>query len=301
MTNMSKNISNKQDQTVLGILFSSPWIIGFILFFTYPIISSLYYSFCHFDIFRPAQWIGLGNYKELFTTDPYFWQSIWNTIFYVVLRVPLNIIGSLLLAMMVNRSLRGITVYRTLYFFPSLVAGVSISVIWMWMFNPQYGLINSFLRGIGTEGPLWRGSIRWSKPSLVLMSLWGIGGGRMILYLAALQGVPKSLYEAADVDGATGWSKFMHITIPMISPVLFLTLIFEVIGSFQVFTEAYVMTGGGPLNSTLFYNLYLYLKAFVDFDMGYACAMAWILCVAMLLLTILQFRLARKWVFYAGR
>jgi multiple sugar transport system permease protein len=298
---MSKNIPNKEDQTLIGLLFTSPWIIGFVLFFTYPIFSSLYYSFCHFDIFRPAQWIGIQNYNELLTSDPYFWKSTGNTLIYTVLRVPLNIIGSLLLAMMVNRSLRGITVFRTLYFFPSLVAGVSISVIWMWMFNPQYGLINSFLRRIGIEGPLWLGSAAWSKPSLVLMTLWGIGGGRMILYLAALQGVPRGLYESAEVDGATWWTKFRHITIPMISPVLFLTIIFEVIGSFQVFTEAYVMTNGGPLNSTLFYNLYLYFKAFVDFDMGYACAMAWILCIVMLAFTLFQFRLSRRWVFYAGK
>jgi len=209
--------------------------------------------------------------------------------------------GSLLLAVLVNRAVRGVKIFRTLYFLPSLVVGVALSVIWMWFFNPEYGLINAFLRNIGIEGPLWLGSTKWSKPAIILMNLWTIGGGRMIIYLAALQAVPFVLYEVASVDGAGWWHKFRHITIPMISPVLFLTMIFEFIGSFQVFTEAYIMTRGGPLNSTLFYNLYLYFKAYEDFQMGYASALAWILGLIIMTITIIQFRLSRKWVFYLGK
>jgi multiple sugar transport system permease protein len=259
---------------------------------------SFYYSLCRYDILRIPQFIGWVNYQELISDDPYFWQSIWNTLYFTALRTPLSIIGSLLLAVLVNNALRGMRIFRTIYFVPSIVTGVALSVLWMWMLNPQYGLVNNVLAFFGLPGPLWLQSPDWSKPAMVLMSLWSIGGGRMLVFLAALQSIPKSLYESVDIDGGGWWHKFYYITIPMLSPIIFLWTILDVIFSLQVFTEAYVMTKGGPLNSTLFYNLYLYFKAFDDYSMGYASAMAWILLIITLLITLIQFRLGKHWVHY---
>lgn len=290
----------KRREALTGYLFISPWVLGFLIFGIYPIIMSIYYSLCQYDVLRVPQFIGLQNYKELLGDDPYFWKSIWNTLYFTVMRIPLSILGSLLLAVLVNNAIRGIRFFRTIYFIPSIVTGVVLSVLWMWMFNPQYGLINSFLAFMGLKGPLWLQSPQWSKPALVLMGLWSIGGGRMLVFLAALQGIPQHLYEAVDLDGGGWWSKFRHVTLPMISPVLFLWTVLEVIFSFQIFTEAYVMTKGGPLDSTLFYNLYLYFKAFDDFQMGYASALAWLLLVLTLAVTLIQFKIGKRWVYYEG-
>jgi multiple sugar transport system permease protein len=260
----------------------------------------MYYSLCRYDVLRIPQFIGLGNYRELTMEDPYFWKSIWNTFFYTFLRTPLAIIGSLLLAVLVNNAVKGIRFFRTIYFIPSIITGVVLSSIWLWMLNPQYGLINSLLAFFGIQGPLWLQSPEWSKPSIIIMSLWSIGGGRMLVFLAALQGIPQQMYEVVDLDGGGWWQKFRHVTIPMVSPVIFLWTVLEIIFSFQVFTEAYVMTKGGPLNSTLFYNLYLYYKAFDDFSMGYASALAWLLLVFILIVTLIQFKVGQKLVYYEG-
>ena len=189
-------------------------------------------------------------------------------------------------------------IFRTIYFIPSIVTGVALSVLWLWMLNPQYGLVNVVLGFFGIPGPLWIKSPEWSKPAMVLMGLWSIGGGRMLVFLAALQGIPKNLYESVEIDGGGWWSKFRNITIPLLSPVIFLWTILDVIFSLQIFTEAYVMTKGGPLNSTMFYNLYLYFKAFDDYSMGYASALAWILLIITLLITLIQFKLSKHWVHY---
>ncbi len=287
-------------QAILGYTFVSPWVIGFLLLGLYPILMSIYYSLCHYDVLRIPQFIGLRNYSDLLFSDDKFWISIWNTLFYTALRVPFSILGSLLLAVLVNNSLKGIKFFRTIYFVPSIVTGVVLSILWLWLLNPQYGLINSALTFLGIKGPLWLLDPDWSKPSLVLMSLWSIGGGRMLVFLAALQGIPDHLYEVVELDGGGWWSKFRYVTIPLISPVLFLWSVLEVIFSLQVFVEAYVMTQGGPLNSTLFYNLYLYNKAFDDFEMGYASAMAWILLIITLIITLIQFKLSKRWVYYEG-
>ena len=289
---------SRRRQAMLGYLFVSPWLVGFVVFGLYPMAMSLYYSLCRYDVLRIPQYIGLGNYSNLLTRDTYFWTAVWNTVVYMVLRTPLVIAGSLFLAILVNSVVRGARILRSLFFLPSVVSGVVVSVLWLWLLNPQYGLINSFLDLFGIRGPLWLQSPDWSKPSIVLMSLWSIGGGRMIVFLAALQNIPQQLYEVVDLDGGGQWKKFIHVTLPMISPVLFLWFVLEVIFSFQVFTEAYVMTKGGPLNSTLFYNLYLYYKAFDDFDMGYASALAWLLLLASLVVTLAQFKLGKKWVYY---
>ncbi|MDX1418449.1 MAG: sugar ABC transporter permease [Rubricoccaceae bacterium] len=287
-------------EAAAGYLFLSPWLIGFFVFGLYPMGMSLYYSLCRYDVLRVPQFIGLDNYDALLTADPYFGIAVWNTAVYTVLRVPLAIVGSLLLAVLVNQSVRGVKAFRTAYFLPSIITGVVLSVIWLWLFNPSVGLVNQMLGLVGIEGPLWLQSPDWSKPGLVLMGLWSIGGARMIVFLAALQGIPDHLYEAVEIDGGGAWAKFRHVTLPMLSPVIFLWTVLEVVFSFQVFTEAYVMTQGGPLNSTLFYNLYLYYKAFDDFEMGYASAMAWILLVLTLAVTVVQFRLGKRWVYYAG-
>jgi len=299
MINFKLNKFNKQ-QAIFGILFMMPWFIGFIIFGLYPMIMSVYYSLCRYDVLRIPQFIGLGNYQKLIFEDPYFWTSISNTLIYTVLRVPLCIIGSLLLAVLVNNAVRGVKFFRTIYFIPSIVTGVVLSVVWLWMFNPQFGLINSFLAYMGIPGPLWLLDPNWSKPSMVLMSIWSIGGGRMLVFLAALQGIPKHLYEAVDIDGGGWWAKFRNVTIPMLSPVIFLWSVLEIIFSLQVFVEAYIMTQGGPLNSTMFYNLYLYNKAFNDFEMGYASALAWLLLIISLIITVIQFRISKRWVHYDG-
>jgi len=285
-------------EAILGFVFASPWIIGFLVFGLYPMVMSFYFSMCRYDVLRIPQFIGLGNYDTLLLRDPYFWTAVGNTLYYTFVRTPLCIAGSLFLAVLINRATTGARIYRTVFFLPSIITGVVVSVLWLWLLNPQYGLINSTLQLIGIEGPLWLQSPEWSKPSLVLMSLWSIGGGRMIVFLAALQSVPPHLYEVVELDGGGAWQKFRHVTLPMISPVLFLWVILEVIFSLQVFTEAYVMTKGGPLNSTLFYNLYLYYKAFDDFDMGYASALAWLLLLFSVLVTFLQFKLGKRWVYY---
>lgn len=291
----------QRKQTLLGYLFVSPWVIGFLIFGLYPIIMSFYYSLCQYDVLRIPQFIGFGNYKELLQNDPYFWKSIWNTLYYTVIRTPLVILGSLLLAVLVNNTVKGIRFFRTIFFIPSIITGVVLSALWLWLLNPQYGLFNSILAVFGIHGPLWLQSPNWSKLSIVLMSLWSIGGGRMLVFLAALQGIPAALYEVVDIDGGGWWAKFRHVTVPMVSPVIFLWTVLDVIFSFQVFTEAYVMTKGGPLNSTLFYNLYLYYKAFDDFSMGYASALAWLLLVMILVVTLIQFLVGKKFVYYEGK
>ncbi len=285
-------------QAATGWWFVSPWVIGFLIFGAYPIALSFYYSLTRYDVLRIPQFIGLQNYQDLLLNDPVFWTSIWNTLFYTAVRVPLAIFLSLLLAVLVNQAVRGMRFFRTVYFIPSIVTGVVLSVLWMWIFNPEYGLINLGLAGVGVDGPLWLQDPAWSKPALVIMSLWSVGGPRMLVFLAALQGIPQQLYEAIELDGGGWWAKFRHVTVPTISPVLFLWGILEVIASLQVFVEAYVMTEGGPLQSTLFYNLYLYQKAFDDFEMGYASAMAWILLVITLAVTLVQIKLSKKWVHY---
>ena len=290
----------RRSQAIVGFIFVSPWVIGFLVFGLYPILVSFYYSLCQYDVLRIPQFIGLRNYHQLLFEDNYFWLSIWNTLVYTILRVPLSIIGSLLLAVLVNNAVKGIKIFRTIYFIPSIVTGVVLSVLWLWMLNPEYGLINSFLAFFGIQGPLWLLDPNWSKPSMVIMSLWSIGGGRMLVFLAALQGIPQHLYEAVEIDGGGWWTKFRNITVPMISPIIFLWSILEVIFSLQVFVEAYIMTHGGPLNSTLFYNLYLYNKAFDDFNMGYASALAWLLLLITLIITAIQFIVSKRWVYYEG-
>ena len=297
---MANGLSHERRREALtGFLFASPWLLGFLVFGLIPILLSMYYSLCRYDVLRPPMFIGLENYKYLFTESSTFYESIYNTLYYTIFRVPLVVIGSLLLAMLVERQRPGVNVVRTIYYLPSIVSGVALSVIWLWMYNPQHGLVNEGLRALGVETPpLWLESETWSKPAIVLMGLWSIGGGRMIVFIAGLNSIPRHLYESAEIDGAGWWVRFRHITIPQISSILFLLTITEIITSFQVFTEAYIMTSGGPVDSTLFYNLELYNKAFLDYEMGLASALAWILFAGTLLVTLLLFKVVGSRVYY---
>ena len=282
-----------------GLLFASPWIIGFVVFTAYPLLASLYYSFCTYSGLCPPHWIGLDNYHQMFFEDDVFWKSLWNTMYMVVFALPLGLLASLVLAMLLNQKVRGITVYRTIYYLPSLVPAVASAILWLWLFNPEIGLINTVLGKFGIPGPAWLGDPIWAKPAMVLMGVWGAGGG-VIIYLAGLQDVPTSLYEAAALDGAGAWSKFWHVTLPMISPIIFFNLIMGIIGMFQYFTQAYVMTKGGPQDSTMFYALHLFMGAFVDWKMGYASAMAWVLFAITLVCSLVVMKTSARWVYYGG-
>lgn len=291
-----KFISNS---TVMGYLFASPWFISLTLFTIYPIGAVVYYSFTEYKIIRPPEWIGVGNFVELFTVDTIFWQSLYNTFYYTVIAVPLGILVALILATLLNQKLRGITWFRTIFYLPTIVPLFASAILWLWILNPMVGLLNIFLAQIGIKGPGWLASETWSKPALIIMSTWAVGGS-MIIFLAGLQGIPRQLYEAADIDGANSWHKFRHVTVPMLSPTIFFNLVMGIIGSFQIFTHVYIMTGGqgGPVNSTMFYVLYLYKMAFQYLRMGMATAMALILFFIILALTLAVFITSGKWVYY---
>ncbi|NPV80866.1 MAG: sugar ABC transporter permease [Firmicutes bacterium] len=269
------------------------------MFTLYPFAASIYYSLTDYSVLNAPEFVGVGNYVTLFSKDPLFWKSLYNTLYYAVISLPLQILVALGLATLLNQRVRGLAVFRTIFYLPSIVPIVGASIVWMWLLNPQYGIINGILYALGINGPGWITDPVWSKPSLIIMSLWGVGGS-MIIYLAALQDVPVQLYEASELDGASPLHKFRHVTLPMISPAIFFQLVMGLIGALQYFTQAYVMTQGGPADSTLFYSLYLYNNAFRYFKMGYASAMAWILFIIILVLTLLVFRTSRSWVYYAG-
>jgi multiple sugar transport system permease protein len=280
-------------------LFVGLWLIGFLVFNAGPILATIVLSFTQWSMVKAPVWIGLSNYVTLITNDPLFYKALLNTIYYTGVSVPLGMILALLIAMLMNQKVRGIYLFRTIFYLPSVISGVAVAILWAWLFHPQFGLINFFLGLFGIQGPEWLFSLTWSMPAMIIMSLWSIGGS-MLIYLAGLQSVPGHLYEAAAIDGAGVFTKFRHVTIPLISPVIFFNLVLSIIGSFQVFTNIYVMTQGGPANSTLVYVIYLYQKAFQDFNMGYASALAWILFLVIMFFTAIQFIFAPRWVYYEG-
>ena len=284
-----------------GLLFTAPALIGLAVFTVYPVVSLLYYSFCRYSALKPPSWVGLGNYQSLMH-DQLFAESLYNTLYYTVLAVPLGIITAFGLAVLLNAKVKGLAFFRTIFYLPSIVPVVASSVLWLWILNPDYGLINVLLRHLGMPGPGWLADPNWSKPALILMSTWGVGGS-VVIYLAGLQDVPVELYEASSIDGASGWQKTWHITIPFMSPYIFFTAVMGIIGSTQYFTQAWVMTGGtgGPANSTMFFAMYLFQNAFQMFKMGYACAMAWLLFIMILGATLLLFRSSARYVYYGGR
>lgn len=279
-----------------GMLFVLPGLIGFACFFLYPVIISIYYSFCTYNIFSPPQWIGLDNFVDLFK-DELFWISLYNTIFYTVFFIFPEIGIAITLALLLNLKIKGMAFYRSIFYLPVIVPLVASSILWMWILNPQYGILNAFLGKIGIEGPGWLADPKWSKPALILMGWW-IVGESVIIYLACLQNISRQLYEAAEIDGANWWQNLTAITIPMITPAIFFQLVIGLIYSFQYFTQAYIMTSGGPVHSTEFYSLYLFKNAFAYFKMGYASAMAWLLFVLILITTLVVFKSSIKWVYY---
>jgi multiple sugar transport system permease protein len=291
----------KKKISLFGLIFALPWIVGLLLFHAYPLFMSAYYSLTSYSILEPGEFVGLANYATLFQ-DKVFWISIYNTLYYTVIFVPLSIAAGVGLALLLNLKIRGQGIYRTLFFIPSLVPPVATTIIWLWLLNPQFGLVNYWLEQIGISGPPWIGSESWSKPSLILMSLWGTGQA-VVIYLAGLQDIPQDYYDAAQVDGANGWQRIKNITLPLLTPVIFFNLIMGTIGALQNFVLPYTLTNGQgtPANSMMFYVMYLYTNGFGYLKMGYASAMAWILFLIVVVLTALIFVSQKRWVHYQGK
>lgn len=285
-----------------GLLFLSPWLIGFFAFTLYPMVVSLYYSFTIYHSKRAPEWVGFQNYNSLIADDK-FWISLNNTLYMVAIAVPLGLFASFLCAILLNLKVRGQAFYRVVYFLPSIVPTVAGTILFLWLLNPQVGLVNTILAKVGIDGPNWMADPNWSKPALILLGMWGMGG-TIIIYLSGLQDVPQSLIEAAELDGANWFQRLWHITIPMVSPITLFNLITGMIGMFQYFAQAYVVGGGDslgrPLNSTLFYSVYLYQNAFLFLKMGYASAMAWILFIIILILTLVLLKMSDRFTYYAG-
>ncbi len=292
-----KRYSLEKKENHAGYLFALPWFLGMVFFVAGPAVASFVISLTEWNILSRPVWVGLGNYAKLFKADPLFYKSLMVTVTYTVFAVPLGMSVAMALALGLNRKMKGSSVFRSIFFLPTVLSGVAVAMLWQWLFNPEFGAINAALRLLHLPTPGWLASEFWALPALILMSLWGVGG-TAIIYLAGLQNIPGQLYEAAAIDGAGRIRMFFHVTLPMMSPVLFLTLVLGIIGSFQVFTQAFVMTGGGPNHATEFYALYLYRHAIEYLNMGYASAMAWILFVIVLTLTLYQLRLSKKWVYY---
>lgn len=281
-----------------GFLFISPWIVGFVVFTVGPIIASLYLSLCRWNMFEDPQFVGFRNYMKMFSgADPKLVKSLLVTTYYTAASVPLNVTLSLLVALLLDSRVKGIGIFRTIYYLPSVASGVAIAILWMWIFHRDFGLLNAFLGFFGIPPGFWLGDEKLVIPAFIFMSLWSVGGN-MVIYLAGLQGIPEQVYESAEIDGANGFQRFFHVTLPLLSPVIFFNIVMAIIGSFQVFTQAFIMTRGGPNDASLFYVFYLFQNAFQYFRMGYACAMAWILFLIILSLTLAQFHLAKKWVYY---
>lgn len=273
-----------------------PWLLGLLVFTAGPMLASLVLSFARWDVIRSPKLIGLGNFATLLS-DPFVGTALYNTAYYTFIAVPLHVAGALIFALLMNVKARGIRIYRTIYYLPSITPSVASAMLWAWIFNTDYGLLNTVLLFLGLPRIQWLLNPAWAKPAFIIMSMWGLGGA-MLIYLAGLQGIPQPLYEAAEVDGANRWRRFWHITVPLLTPVIFFNLIMQIIGSFQVFTAAYLITEGGPVNAALFYVLYLWNCAFRELRMGYAAALAWVLFAVILVFTALQIWLSGRWVYY---
>lgn len=285
-------------RNVYFYLFIAPWLLGFIIFRAGPLLAAAWLSFVKWEIVTPPVFVGFANWTTM-PRDPLFWQSLKVTSIYTFAVVPLSVVLGFLLAFLMNQNVKGVTVFRTIYYLPSVTSGVAVAMLWIWIFNPEFGLLNYFLDMIGIKGPAWLFDPEWVIPAFIIMSLWGLGG-TTIIYLAGLQGIPTQLYEAAEIDGADGWQRLLNITVPMMTPIVFFNLVMNVIGTFQVFTSAFVMTQGGPRNASLFYVLYLFRNAFQYFEMGYAASLAWVLFAIIGFFTLIIFRTSDRWVYYEG-
>lgn len=293
-------------EELTGWLFASPWIIGFLLFTAGPMLFSLYASFTRYNIIAAPTWIGLDNYERLFTNDPLFLKSLSNTFWMVAIRIPVVMLASLSIALLLNAGVPGERTFRTIIYLPNVLSGIAAIFLWQWILSPR-GLFNEALAFFGIRGPAWFSDPVWTKPGMVIMGLWWIGGN-VLIYLAGLKGIPRELYDAAAIDGAGRWKTIRNITLPLLTPTIFFEVVTAIIGTFQIFTTAFILSGkdyalGGPRQSMLFYVLYLYNRAFGKvgaggLQMGYASAMAWILFIIILVITLIQLRLARRWVYY---
>ena len=285
------------NENMVGYLFVAPLIVGLFVFTYGPVVASFGLSFTKGDYISTPEWIGLDNYRALLD-DKLFWQSMRNTLYYVIGVVPAGMVLSLLLALAMNQKLRGIVFFRTIFFLPTITSSVAISLMWLWIYNPEFGALNFLLRQMGIKGPAWLSTPEWAMPAVMIMAVWRGLGYNMLIYLAGLQGIPDIYYEAAEIDCAGPWAKFWNITVPLLSPTTFMLLILGLIGAFQVFEYTYVMTQGGPVYATLTLVLHVYNNAFRSFQMGYASALAYVLFFILLGLTIIQFRLQKRWVHY---
>ncbi|MCY3718577.1 MAG: sugar ABC transporter permease [Anaerolineaceae bacterium] len=293
------SLSSRQSEALTGILMASPWILGFLIFIVGPMLVSLYLSFTRWDLFTEPRWIGLRNYEQLFLRDAKFLLSLKVTTIYAFVSVPLQVSLGLVLANLLNQKIRLLGFFRTVYYLPSVIGGIAVAVMFRWIFGTQFGLINGMLATLGIQGPSWLGDPDLVLVSFVLMSMWGAGAS-MLIYLGALQGIPTELYEAADVDGAGNLARFLRITVPMMTPVIFFNMIMGIITALQEFVLPFIMTRGGPANSSTFLVLYLYRNAFELFKMGYASAIAWIIFIYIMVLTIFIIRSSSMWVYYEG-
>ncbi len=282
-----------------GMLLALPVTLGLVFFAIGPIIASFVFSLTDWHIGGESSFVGFDNYKTILTDDPVFTKSLYVTIYYVLATVPVAICAAFALAMLLNRKVRGLSVFRTIFFLPSIVPRIASTMLWLWLFNPDFGLLNSMLESVGLEGSQWIYAENTAIPSIALMSVWGVGN-YMIIFLAGLQSVPNHLYEAVEVDGGGGWRKFYHVTLPSMTPTIFFNMVMMEIGAFQSFDNVYVMTQGGPNNATLLYVVYLYRVAFTETKIGYASALSWILFVIIVTLTLITFRTSRSWVYYEG-
>ena len=286
-----------RQEAIEGYISLSPWLVGFLLFTAGPVLASVYFGFTQWTITKPAQWIGLTNYTRMFTADPLFWQALKVTFLFVLYSLPLKLVFGLALSLLLNLKLRGMNLYRTIFYIPAVISGVAVSLMWMWLLQPDTGVINTLLDMIGIKGPAWFWDPNWALPSVALMSVWSVGGSAVI-YLAGLQNIPPHLYEAAEIDGAGTWQRFWRITMPLLTPTLFFQLIVEMIESFKVFTQAFVITQGGPLKATYFFLYYFYEEAFHNFNMGYASALAIVLTLIILIVTVVLNYTSSRWVYY---
>ncbi len=290
---------NRRKEAVAGYLFISPWLIGFLVFFLGPIIASFVLSFTSWNIVGTPEWVGLENYNTILTADPRFIKAVQVTLTYSIIYLPLEVICGIGLAVLMNRKVKGIGIFRTLYYMPYVVPQVAAALVWVWMLNTRYGVVNTLLSTVGVDGPNWLGSPSYLLSSFVMIALWGVGGSAVI-YLAGLQNIPEVFYEAATVDGAGPMQKFFKITLPLLSPTIFFQVVLGLIGVFQTFTPAFIAAGtsGGPLQAGLFYMLYLYNRGFVTLRMGYASALAWIMTLFILFVTVIVLRSSQYWVHY---
>jgi multiple sugar transport system permease protein len=292
------SLSQRNEETVLAYLCLLPWIIGFLVFTLGPMIVSFLLAFTTTDMLTGIRFVGLDNFRDMFQDELVF-KSLSVTARYTLGSIPLGVFVSLAIALLLNQDIPARGIWRTLYYLPSVVSGVAVAILWSWIFNPRIGLINSALKMVGITGPKWIFSEEWAIPSLIIMSLWGTGGN-MLMYLAGLQGIPSALYDAAKIDGAGAIQRFWHVTLPMLSPTVFFTLVMGIIGAFQFFTEPLVMTQGGPNNATLSVLLYIYRKSFEQLHFGYASLLAWVLFLIILACTLLVIRSSSIWVYYEG-